>query len=178
MNLHNIRIHIPRSSRGFGSKDRSPVKPWFKIFLLFLFSVQKLCNNYLLLLTFQSMNIVQYGWKTSSSCRIILMLLATEGSEWCICLLAATPRICETTKYEPELSKGWVYTCNFLDFWKTTLSGMESIRSQYSLCIFYEFQNELFKWYVYWTVHHCDSWRIRDQLDVTSYYVLFHFFYA
>ena len=25
---------------------------------------------------------------------------------------------------------------------------------------------------------HCDSWRIRDQLDVTSYYVLFHFFYA
>jgi len=32
--------------------------------------------------------------------------------------------------------------------------------------------------YVYWTVHHCDSWRIRDQLDVTSYYVLFHFLYA
>ena len=25
---------------------------------------------------------------------------------------------------------------------------------------------------------HFDSWRIRDQLDVTSYYVLFHFFYA
>jgi len=23
--------------------------------------------------------------------------------------------------------------------------------------------------YVYWTVHHCDSWRIREQLDVTSY---------
>jgi len=32
--------------------------------------------------------------------------------------------------------------------------------------------------YVYWTVHHCDSWRIRDQLDVTIYYILFHFFYA
>ena len=31
---------------------------------------------------------------------------------------------------------------------------------------------------VYWTVHHCDSWRIRVQLNVTSYYVLFHFFYA
>jgi len=27
-------------------------------------------------------------------------------------------------------------------------------------------------------VHHCDSWRIRDQLDVTIYYVSFHFFYA
>jgi len=25
------------------------------------------------------------------------------------------------------------------------------------------------KSYVYWTVHHCDSWRIRDQLDVTVY---------
>jgi len=34
------------------------------------------------------------------------------------------------------------------------------------------------KSYVYWTVHHCDSWRIRHQLDVTGYYVLFHFFYA
>ena len=34
------------------------------------------------------------------------------------------------------------------------------------------------KSYVYWTVHHCDSWRIRDQLYVTCYYVLFHFFYA
>jgi len=31
--------------------------------------------------------------------------------------------------------------------------------------------------YVYWTVRHCVSWRIRDQFDVTSY-VLFHFFYA
>ena len=27
------------------------------------------------------------------------------------------------------------------------------------------------KCYVYWTVHHCDSWRIRDQLDVTTYFI-------
>ena len=27
-------------------------------------------------------------------------------------------------------------------------------------------------------MHHCDSWRIRDQIDVNCYYVLFHFFYA
>jgi len=27
-------------------------------------------------------------------------------------------------------------------------------------------------------VHHCGSWRIRDQLDVTSYYVSFQFFYV
>ena len=38
--------------------------------------------------------------------------------------------------------------------------------------------NSLLKSYVYWTVHHCDSWRIRNQLDVTSYKVLLHFFYA
>jgi len=27
-------------------------------------------------------------------------------------------------------------------------------------------------------VHHCDSWRIRDQLDANIYSLLFHFFYA
>jgi len=25
--------------------------------------------------------------------------------------------------------------------------------------------------YVYWTVHHCDSWRIKDQFDVTCYFI-------
>ena len=35
-----------------------------------------------------------------------------------------------------------------------------------------------FKSYVYGTVQDCDSLRIGDQLNVTSYYVLFHFFYA
>ena len=25
--------------------------------------------------------------------------------------------------------------------------------------------------YVYGTVHHCDSWRIKDQLDVTCYFI-------
>jgi len=25
--------------------------------------------------------------------------------------------------------------------------------------------------YVYWAVHHCDSWRIKDQLDVTCYFI-------
>jgi len=32
--------------------------------------------------------------------------------------------------------------------------------------------------YVYWTVHHCESWGISDQIDIISYYILFHFFYA
>ena len=26
-------------------------------------------------------------------------------------------------------------------------------------------------YYVYWTLHHCDSWRIKDQLDVTCYFI-------
>jgi len=30
-------------------------------------------------------------------------------------------------------------------------------------------KNYTSKSYLYWTVHHCDSWRIRDQLDVTGY---------
>ena len=30
---------------------------------------------------------------------------------------------------------------------------------------------------VYWTVHHCNSWRMKDQLDVTCY-ILFHFLCA
>ena len=25
--------------------------------------------------------------------------------------------------------------------------------------------------YVYWTVHHCDSWRIKDQLNCTCYFI-------
>jgi len=25
--------------------------------------------------------------------------------------------------------------------------------------------------YVYWTVHHCDNWRIKDQLNVTCYFI-------
>ena len=32
--------------------------------------------------------------------------------------------------------------------------------------------------YVYWTVHHCDNWRIKDQLDVTYYFISFYFLCA
>jgi len=27
--------------------------------------------------------------------------------------------------------------------------------------------------YVYWTVHHCDNWRIKNQLDATYYFIYF-----
>jgi len=39
-------------------------------------------------------------------------------------------------------------------------------------CILFFFQlihQQMHICYIYWTVHHCDSWTIRDQLDVTSY---------
>jgi hypothetical protein len=67
---------------------------------VFLLSVQNLCDKYFLLLPFQSLNIMQYGWKTSSKCRTILILLATKGSEWYICRLVGTQSICETAKYQ------------------------------------------------------------------------------
>ena len=28
---------------------------------------------------------------------------------------------------------------------------------------------------IYWTVHHCNSWRMKDLLDVTCYFISFHF---
>ena len=35
-----------------------------------------------------------------------------------------------------------------------------------------------FESYVYRTVHHSDSWRIKDQLDATCYFISFHFLCA
>lgn len=61
-------------------QERSPAKQLFNIFVVFLFSVQKLCDMALLLLCFQSLNIMPYGSRTSSSSRTILIFLATKGS--------------------------------------------------------------------------------------------------
>jgi len=30
---------------------------------------------------------------------------------------------------------------------------------------------QLLKFYVYWTLHHCDNWRIKDQLGDTCYFI-------
>ena len=32
-------------------------------------------------------------------------------------------------------------------------------------------KNKLYPSNVYWTVHHCNSWRMKDQLDVTCYFI-------
>ena len=42
--------------------------------------------------------------------------------------------------------------------------------------IFGAFEIQLVESYVYWTVHHCDSWKIKDQL--MSLAILFHFLCA
>ena len=31
-----------------------------------------------------------------------------------------------------------------------------------------------FKSNIYWTMHHCNSWRMKDQLDVTCYFISLH----
>jgi len=36
-------------------------------------------------------------------------------------------------------------------------------------CLIYRWLNTKQQSYVYWTVHHCDSWRITDKLDATIY---------
>jgi len=57
---------------------------------------------------FNSLNIMRYG----SSCRAIMMLISTEGSDWyCICIYWATPRICETAQYESAKSERCVCVC-------------------------------------------------------------------
>jgi len=58
------------------------------------------------------------------------------------------------------------------------LSRVKSSLSHPNILLSTMFSNTLNLSYVYGTVHHCDSWRTGDQLNVTSYYVLFHFFYA
>lgn len=47
--------------------------------------------------------------KACPSRRKIATLLSTEGFEWCIFLVGATRRMCETTKYEPAKSEGRLY---------------------------------------------------------------------
>ena len=51
----------------------------------------------------------------------------------------------------PHCCMGWLKTVR-VSFWQ----GGQSVRSN-----------------VYWTVHHCNSWRMKNQLDITCY-ILFH----
>jgi len=57
-----------------------------------------------------------------------------------------------------------VYFCFCVDLRGKSGFGLLLIR----WLVFYKRDEEEF--YVNWTVHHCDSWRIRDQLDVTCYF--------
>jgi len=45
-------------------------------------------------------------------------------------------------------------------------------KHRHCICFYLKVMKQLVpKSYVYWTVHHCDSWRIRDKLDVTCYFI-------
>jgi len=59
------------------------------------------------------------------------------------------------------------------NFWESISNGcaeklrLNSCPFKVSLCS---------KPYVYWTVHHCENWRMKGLIDITIYQVLFHFF--
>jgi hypothetical protein len=54
-------------------------------------------------------NITRHSWKTCFICRTVVILVSIAGSEWCIFILGAIPRIFETAKYEFAKSEEWVY---------------------------------------------------------------------
>ena len=83
--------------------------------LVFFFSLQKHCEGNCFFFPFNSLDIMRYASKACSSCRAVLMLISTEGSEWYICIYWATPRICETAQYESAKSEGCVYVCVWWD---------------------------------------------------------------
>jgi len=68
--------------------------------------------------------------------------------------------------------------CNMFQLMYNTAYARISSSQQYvqvkttaALPCHYHFMNTLYSSYVYWTVHHCDSWRIKGQLDVTCYFI-------
>jgi len=49
------------------------------------------------------------GTKICSSCRTVLMLLCTEGPDWCIFNLGKSSQICKTAKNEIAKIEGLLY---------------------------------------------------------------------
>jgi hypothetical protein len=105
-NVHHNTL-IPRLSPR-RAKIREQLTPTpnilviFSVFILFEKHWDGRCFFFFL----DSLNTMQYSWKTCSSCRAILMYLSVEGSKWCIFIFGTTPRICETAKYKPAKSEG------------------------------------------------------------------------
>ena len=44
---------------------------------------------------------------------------------------------------------------------------LQNKQTQFVFCT-----NENIKSDVYWTVHHCDNWRIKNQIDATYYFIV------
>ena len=54
---------------------------------------------------------------------------------------------------------------NYVSKYSVVLTGL------YGLKIIISDLEFIDRFYVYWTMHHCDRWRIKDQLDVTCYFI-------
>ena len=76
-----------------------------------------------------------------------------------------------------DSSKCCTYSCSFCSISTITseIKNLNSIFQElYNHKVFYtKTQKSLNISNVYWTVHHCNSWRMKDQLDVTCYFISF-----
>jgi len=95
----------------------------------------------------------QWGWKTIRNRQRVLMACFIPSQHFCTWYnwsrsfrIANTPVVSKACSTDP---KGFT----------TSSQGIHG----------YIFVMATSKPYVYWTMHHCDSWRITDQLDVTIY---------
>ena len=71
------------------------------------------------------------------------------NSQWCIVLL---------NLFRLKLKYKWSIITYYIRMWK-------AVQSDHSWSKHISSSN------VYWTVHHCNSWRMKDQLDVTCYFI-------
>jgi hypothetical protein len=100
--LRELGSKTPCEKRKFGNNWNLPrQKKKFNIFKRFSFFQNRLWLAASSFFYFISLNIMLYAAKSSPICRKILMLLSINGSGWCIFILWAKPKICETEKYEP-----------------------------------------------------------------------------
>ena len=56
-------------------------------------------------------------------------------------------------------------------FFATQCTGFKSETTKLEFCCSKRILKSWTRSDVYWTVHHCDSWRIKNQLDVTCYFI-------
>jgi len=78
-------------------------------------------------------------------------------------------RLYKTQTIFAELKNCWLFVGAFAKSRKVNITLGMSVRPSVLMGQLGSQWKVFHESYVYWTVHHCDSWRIRDQLDVTGY---------